>query len=370
MPSREGTIDLLRPYVNLAEPDFRLLIVWMAAAIRPVGPYPILAVYGEHGSAKSTLAKIVRLLIDPRAAPLLAEPRNARDLMVRAVNGWLLACDNISAIPQWLSDGLCLLATGGAFAGHASFTNDDATVIHAQRPVVLTGIEEFVQRGDLSDRSLFLNLPPIAPGQRRREDELWEAFHQDYPRILGGLLDAVAGGLQELPSVRLTELPRMADFAAYAEAVGRKLGWPPGTILSEYNDNRREATQTQLDDSPLANLLLEYADHIKDCTGTASDLLSELRTIAGETVAASPGWPKNHVAFAKELRRIAPQLRIDDISIVFERNNRSRLVTLSMTNRPEKLLSPVSERETVSRRAQVVGCEEIPSYNPPIPETA
>ncbi|MFI5454554.1 MAG: hypothetical protein ACHRXM_03800, partial [Isosphaerales bacterium] len=51
-----------------------------------------------------------------------------------------------------------------------------------------------------------------------------EAFHQDYPRILGGLLDAVAGGLRELPSVRLTELPRMADFAKFAEAVGRKLG--------------------------------------------------------------------------------------------------------------------------------------------------
>ena len=166
----------------------------MAAALRPVGPYPILALYGQQGSAKSTLARIVRRLIDPQAAPLLAEPRNTRELMVSAVNGWLLAYDNIGVIPDWLSDGLCLLATGGALAGHASSTNGERSVIHAQRPVILNGTEDFVVRGDLADRSVFLDMPPIAPSRRRCEDEFWEAFHQDHPRILGGLLDAVVGG--------------------------------------------------------------------------------------------------------------------------------------------------------------------------------
>ena len=122
IPTRDGSIDLLRPYVNLSDRDFRLLIVWMAAALRPVGPYPILALYGQQGAAKSTLARIIRRLIDPQAALLLAEPRNTRELMVSAVNGWLLAYDNIGVIPHWLSDGLCMLATGGALAGHASFS--------------------------------------------------------------------------------------------------------------------------------------------------------------------------------------------------------------------------------------------------------
>ena len=66
----------------------------MAAAIHPVGPNPILALYGQTGAAKSTLAKVIRLLIDPQADPLLAEPRNTRDLMVTAVNRWLRAYDN------------------------------------------------------------------------------------------------------------------------------------------------------------------------------------------------------------------------------------------------------------------------------------
>ena len=51
------------------------------------------------------------------------------------------------------------------------------SAIHAQRPVILNGIEEFVGRGDLSDRCVFLNLPSIAPSKRRREDEFWDAFN-------------------------------------------------------------------------------------------------------------------------------------------------------------------------------------------------
>ena len=115
--------------------------------------------------------------------------------------------------------------------GPALFSDDERHVIHAQRPVILNGIDEFVQRDDLADRCVFLHLPPIDAASRRAEAEFWRAFRAERPAILGGLLNAVVGGLRELPSVRLTELPRMADFACLGEAVGRGLGWPEGTFL-------------------------------------------------------------------------------------------------------------------------------------------
>ena len=281
-PSREGSIELLRPYVNLSDRDFRLMIAWMAAALRPVGPYPILALYGEQAAAKSTLAKVVRLLIDPQDAPLLAIPRGTRELMVTGHNGWLLAYDNISVIADVVSDGLCMVSTGGAYAGRALFSNDERSVIHVQRPVLLSGIEEFVRRGDLGDRSVYLNLPAHRRANRRREEEFWPAFHQDQPKISGGLLDAVVGGLRELPSIKLPKLPRMADFAAFGEAVGRTLGWPAGTFLADYNDNRRESTATQLEDSLVANVLLRNAHRLDGWTGTASELLALLTQGVGK----------------------------------------------------------------------------------------
>ncbi len=329
IPTVDGSIDLLRPYVNLSDRDFRLLIVWIAAALRPVGPYPILALYGHQGAAKSTLAGIVRQLIDPRAKAIRGEPRHTRDLMGAAVNSWLLAYDNIGVIPRSLSDGLCLLATGGGLAGHASSARGGRSVTHSQRPVILAGTDDFVARGDLADRCVFLNLGPITPRRRRCEIDFWEAFQRDYPRILGALLGAVVGGLQELPSVRPTELPRMADFAKFAEAVGRKLGWPAGTALADYNANRSDASMDRLEDSPLAAFLLELGpDFFVNWSGPPSELFEELIALAGDK-AKSNGWPKTPQRLSVELRRIAPQLAINGLFVHTSRSNRGRVLSIS-----------------------------------------
>src|SRR5262249_43903255 len=152
----------------------------------------------------------------------------------------------------------------------------EGSVIHVQRPVLLNGIDEFVGRSDLGDRSIFLDLPPIARANRLCENEFWQSFSADFPRILGGLLDAVAGGLRLLPDAALAGLPRMADFAVFGEAVGRGLGWPAGTVLNDYDENRRQATAANLEESPVGYVLLEYARYMPDWTGTASDLLYKL----------------------------------------------------------------------------------------------
>jgi len=334
MPIRGGSIELLRPYVNVSDDDFRLLVAWLAAALRPVDGYPILVLSAEHGAAKTSTANVLRMLIDPRVGKLPGQPRNTRALMNAAADRWLLAYDNITAIPDWLSDGLCMLATGGTFEGHASAGSDEESMIHAQRPLILTGIEEFVARPDLGDRCLFQNLPPITKSTRRTNIEFWASFQKDYPRILGALLDAVAGGLRELPSVRLTELPRMADFALFAEAVGRALGWPADSVLSDYNDNRRDAALTYLEDSPLTDILLELAPHKLDWIRTASDLLAELTAWAGKRVTALPGWPKTPRSLSVALRRIAPQMRMLGVSIMFLRTPEKRFIEIISTKPP------------------------------------
>jgi hypothetical protein len=331
LPSHDGSIELLRPFVNLSEPEFRLLIAWMAAALRPDGPYPVLVLHGEQGSAKSTLTRIIRKLIDPQAAPLLAEPGSTRDLMVTALNGWLLAYDNLSALRNSLSDSSCRLATGGGFAGRMLFSNDNRCSFHAERPIILNGIDQFVRRGDLADRSLSLDLPSIGQTSRRTQREFWASFAAVYPLILGGLLDAVAGALRELPSVDLPELPRMADFAQFGEAVGRGLGWPAATFISAYNDNHRESATTALRDSVVAKAVFEVAtwSHTRVWTRSPADLLEVLDDAANEKMIASARWPKTPGMLGNELRRLAPLLRAHGIDVTFSRNHKSRMITLA-----------------------------------------
>ena len=116
--------------------------------------------------------------------------------MIAANNGYLLAFDNLSGLPHWLSDGLCRLATGGSFAVRQLYTDDEEMLFEAARPILLNGIEEVVSRPDLGDRAIFLTLAPIGEVQRRPESELWREFEVARPCILGALLDAVVHGLR------------------------------------------------------------------------------------------------------------------------------------------------------------------------------
>src|SRR5262249_50551779 len=89
-----------------------------------------------------------------------------RDLFIAASNSWIVGYDNVSRIPSWLSDALCRLATGGGFSTRKLYTDDEEQLFNAQRPVSLNGIEDFVNRPDLADRTIFLTLDPI-PEDRR-----------------------------------------------------------------------------------------------------------------------------------------------------------------------------------------------------------
>ncbi len=157
-------------------------------------------------------------------------PREDRDLFIAASNGHVLAFDNVSGLPAWISDTLCRLATGGGFAVRQLYTDQDEVLFDAARPVILNGIEDIVTRPDLADRAVFLTLEPIPEERRRPEEELWAAFEAERPRILGVLLDAVAEGLKRLPRDPLPRLPRMADFALWATACETAL-WPAGHVL-------------------------------------------------------------------------------------------------------------------------------------------
>ena len=180
--------------------DFVLIVAWLLAALRSGGPYPLLAISGEQGSAKTVLSKLLKALIDPNAAPVRALSREERELMIAANNGYLLAFDNLSGLPNWLSDALCRLATGGSFAVRQLYTDDEEVLFEAARPILLNGIEEVDQPAGSGRPRDFSDLGAHCEAQRRPESELWREFEIARPRILGALLDAVVHGLRAIES--------------------------------------------------------------------------------------------------------------------------------------------------------------------------
>jgi hypothetical protein len=315
MPERGGELDELRRFVNIADDDWPLLAAFVIASLRPFGPYPVLALHGEQGAAKSTTARVIRALIDPNRAALRAEPRNPHELAIAAQNGWLIVVDNLSHLPPWLSDGFCRLATGGGFAARELYTDADEVLFDAQRPVVLTGIGELATRGDLLDRALMLTLPCIDDEHRQDEESFWQEFEEAQPRLLGVLLDAFSEALRRLPDVQLARPPRMADFARLAVAAEPALGLPTGSFLAAYAGKRAEAHELALDGSPLAEPVRAVA--AAGFIGTATELLARLADQVSEEVVRRKSWPANATRLSHELRRLAPNLRAVGIELEF-----------------------------------------------------
>jgi hypothetical protein len=314
LPLRGGSIEALAPFLNLAsDNDFVLVVAWLLGALRAGGPYPVLAIAGEQGSAKTVLSKFLRALIDPSVAPVRALPRDERELFIAASNGHVLAFDNLSGLPPWLSDTLCRLTSGGAFSTRRLFTDQDEILFTAARPIILNGIEDIVTRPDLADRAILLTLAPIAERQRRPEHALWREFELARPYILGALLDAAAHGLQMLPQVRLQQLPRMADFALWATACESAIR-PAGTLETAYSNNRRDAIENLVDADSVAACVRELMTDRAQWTGSASDLL--------QVGTSRTGWPKSPRALAGRLRRAQTFLRTLGTEIAFARDGR------------------------------------------------
>src|SRR5262249_9830438 len=176
--------------------------------------------------------------------------------MIAANNGYLLAFDNLSGLPIWLSDALCRLASGGSFSVRQLYTDQDEVLFESTRPILLNGIEDVVSRPDLGDRAIFLTLPPMGETQRRPESQLWREFEIARPKILGALLDAAVHGLQAMGRLHLDEGPRLAEFALWATACETAL-WPAGTFARAYAANRRAAIESVIEADPIATCVRE-----------------------------------------------------------------------------------------------------------------
>src|SRR5215467_6432895 len=357
VPQQGGSIEALNSFLNLASrDDFVLIVAWLLAALRPNGPYPLLAVSGEQGSAKTVLSKLLKALIDPNAAPVRSLSREERELMIAANNGYLLAFDNVSGLPIWLSDALCRLASGGSFAVRQLYTDDAEVLFEAARPMLLNGIEDVIGRPDLADRAIILTLPPINDAQRRPETELFAEFERVHPAILGALLDIVAHGLARRSVVRRTSLPRMADFALWAAACETAL-WPAGIIARAYGANRQAMIESVVEADPVAACARNIMVSQDEWAGTASDFLRAADTLQRQdALIRRPDWPRTPRALAGRLRRAQTSLRALGINIGFQREGRSgsrmiRMCGLS-SGRSASSIVPAPTEQTLDIRSQ------------------
>ncbi len=307
-PERGGSLDALWSVANVPVDARLLVLAWLGECLRPDTPFPVLELIGEQGSAKSTTQAALRQLVDPNASNLRAAPKSVEDVFVSAGANWLVSYENISRLSQPMQDALCTLATGAGFATRKLYSNTDESMIVVKRPIVLNGITAAVTSQDLVDRAVSVETPLIA--DRKETTELWGMYDREHGRMLGALLDAVAGALMRLPKIRIPakDRPRLIEFARFGMAMAEAVGKPGEDFLTQFRASRAESIARTIDADPVASAMIEWfnARDKREALLSAKDLLKQIEECKPSH---TDDWPRSARGLGDALRRAAPALR-------------------------------------------------------------
>ncbi|MFH1866157.1 MAG: hypothetical protein ABIK85_09760 [Candidatus Eisenbacteria bacterium] len=331
-PAGGGDLHELLHFVNLGDPHQELLfLVYVVCCFVPDIPHPIVVLHGPQGSAKTTLFRLLRQLIDPSAVGVLSFPHSPSELVQQLSHHWAPCYDNISSISTPVSDILCRTVTGEGFSKRELFSDDEDIIYEFRRCVGMNGVNVVAQKLDLIDRCILFGLEPISPEDRRTEESIWGAFEEARPRLLGGALDALSRAIALRDSVRLATLPRMADFAFWGYAVAEALGHSGEEFLAAYEGNARARNEEALLASPVAAMVVELMEQREEWKGTPTELLDVLEGLAVEhsVNTKASGWPKAAHTLTRRLNEVQANLRAMGVSIDKGRGGRQRSVVIT-----------------------------------------
>jgi hypothetical protein len=322
-PEAGGSIEDLKELLNIGEDEdskrnWPLLLAWLVQALRPNPQHPILALKGGEGTAKSFTAFLLRSLVDPHDSPDDYTPPDLRTLCIWADHEWIIALDNISSMPEWLSNALCKLVTGMGFKVRTLYKDRGLEIFKARRPITLNGIADIGTNKDLMSRTLLVNLPVITKYQL--ESEIMETFEEKRPSILGALLDAVSAGIGKLPALKVEGRgSRMPDFDLWGRACEVALGFTEGTFLEARGQAEREATQSSLEAEPIAITIERFAARFTRANpweGEAQELLDEINEAETDDARKRDrDWPKSPGGLGKKLSKLQSSLRTEGVIV-------------------------------------------------------
>lgn len=297
-----GDLAELWDLLNVAE-DYRpLVLAWLVMALAvPDAPHPILNVHGEQGTGKSTASRLLVDMVDPSPVELRKPPRDMDSWVTAAAGSWVVGLDNLSTVPDWLSDTLCRASTGDGDVRRQLYTDGDLAVFAFRRVVLINGIDLGGLRGDLAERLLNVALHTIPDTERLTEREMKAAWAAARPRLFGALLDVVSRVKAALPSVRLATSPRMADFAEVLACLDSMHGTRG---LDRYLAQSRTLAADSLTSDPFIARMVQTLRDPFD--GTAAELLA---MVAPAEDRPPKGWPTAARAVTGLLKRHAPALR-------------------------------------------------------------
>lgn len=313
-----------------SEDDKVLHTVSLISSFIPNISHPIVVLYGEKGSSKTTTMRKDRSIIDPANSEVIALPKGIQDLALTLSNNYLSCFDNLENISAEKSNMLCMACTGGGFTARTLYTNDEETIHKFKVPIILNGINVVATKADLLDRSILIELERIPSDERREDSEIYEEFENDKPQILGAIFNTLSKAKELYPNIKLNQLGRLADFTRWGYSIAEACGIGGEKFLNAYLKNQSRANQEALASNPVANAIILFTNQVELFEGKVSDLLTELNTVAMQNGidVKSPLWAKEANVLSRRLNELKSNLKSEGIEFEIKHRTQGKIITI------------------------------------------
>lgn len=304
-------------FINVEKEDMKLLLmVWIVTCFIKGFPHAVPIIHGQHGSAKTTASEILKSIIDPSVMKTTRLPHDTKEAVQALAHSWLTIFDNVSPekFSGSMSDLFCTVVTGGGVSKRELYSDDEDIVYSLQRVIGINGIIIAANKPDLLDRSILIELARIPEERRKTTKEVEAEFKEKLPAILGGIFDTLVQAIQIKKDLPRTNLPRMADFAEWGSAIAIALGYTQEQFLNSYKNNIKQQSDTVIDDSLVATLLLALLERQEgvEWKGSATELLEELakneKGEKDESIKKRENFPKAGNVLSRSIKELKTTL--------------------------------------------------------------
>lgn len=317
-PIRSDGSRRLLDFVNLRHDSQKVLFkVYTVSCFIPDIPHPIVHPYGDQGAAKTTMMRLLSSLVDPSAEEMLMFPRDSNELAQKLYHHWVCYFDNVSSLPDWVSDMLSRAVTGIGFSKRELYTDEGDIIFQIKRVIGLNGINIVATKSDLLDRCILLELERIPDDRRKEEKQLLTEFERAKPTILGGIFDVLSKAMQTYATVQSKALPRMADYGHWGAAIALALGYSANEFFDTYRANIRSQNIEVLTSNPIASTLLTFMESRDSYEGTPAEFLDELMQEAEQLKIKTniKSWPGAPQVLTRRLNELKTNLREGGIEV-------------------------------------------------------
>ena len=324
--------DQFMSLININDESTKLILkCYIISLFIPGIPKPVLMLHGEQGSAKSTCQELTKKIVDPSSILTLTFPRNINELVQQLSHNYVAYYENLSNIPDWISDQLCRAVTGSGFSKRELYSDDDDVVYQFIRCVGFNGVNLVAEKPDLLDRGIIIQLEFIPKKLRRKlKEDILPKFEMIRPQLLGYIFDILAKVLRVKSSggIKLETRSRMADFEEYAEIISRCMGNADYEFIRAYHENKKLQTDAALEARPIATVIIKFMESQENWSGTATQLLEALESMATELkidTHRNSLWPKSPGALSRRLNEVKNNLRDVSILVGYSKDSKTRL---------------------------------------------